>query len=234
MEAILAAQGINTFYGRSHILFDVSLSVQQGQTVCLMGRNGAGKTTTFRTLAGLSACKSGSVAFKGKDCTRLPSFRMARLGLGFVPEDRRILGPLTVLENLELGRIPGRKGPWTLNRVLSQFPILKDMTHRLGGTLSGGEQQMLTIARALMGNPDLLVLDEPTEGLSPVIVAELRELIISLKQMETTILLSEQNIRFALTVTDRVFIIDKGHIVYTGSVAEFKQETDLQKKYLSV
>jgi branched-chain amino acid transport system ATP-binding protein len=141
---------------------------------------------------------------------------------------------LTVLENLELGRIPGRKGPWTLSRVLSQFPILKDMTHRLGGTLSGGEQQMLTIARALMGNPDLLVLDEPTEGLSPVIVAELRELIISLKQMETTILLSEQNIRFALTVTDRVFIIDKGHIVYTGSVADFKKETDLQKKYLSV
>ena len=133
MEAILEAQGINTFYGRSHILFDVSLSVQQGQTVCLMGRNGAGKTTTFRTLAGLSACKSGSVAFKGKDCTRLPSFRMARLGLGFVPEDRRILGPLTVLENLELGKIPGRKGPWTLSRVLSQFPILKDMTHRLGG-----------------------------------------------------------------------------------------------------
>jgi branched-chain amino acid transport system ATP-binding protein len=234
MEAILEAQGINTFYGRSHILFDVSLTVQQGQTVCLMGRNGAGKTTTFRTLAGLSASKSGSVAFKGKDCTRLPSFRMARLGLGFVPEDRRILGPLTVLENLELGKIPGRKGPWTLSRVLSQFPILKDMTHRLGGTLSGGEQQMLTIARALMGNPDLLVLDEPTEGLSPVIVAELRELIISLKQMETTILLSEQNIRFALTVTDRVFIIDKGHIVYTGSVAAFKQETDLQKKYLSV
>jgi len=234
MEPILDARGINTFYGRSHILFDVSLSVGDGQTVCLMGRNGAGKTTTFRTLAGLTPCKIGSVMFKGKDCTRFPSFKMARMGLGFVPEDRRILGPLTVLENLELGKIPGRKGPWTLDKVLAQFPILKDMTHRLGGTLSGGEQQMLTIARALMGNPDLLVLDEPTEGLSPVIVAELRELIVSLKRMETTILLSEQNIRFALTVTDRVFIIDKGHIVYTGTVDDFKRETDLQKKYLSV
>lgn len=234
MKSILEARGINTFYGRSHILFDVSLSVQPGQTVCLMGRNGAGKTTTFRTLAGLSPCKSGKIEFKSRDCTRLPSFRMARLGLGFVPEDRRILGPLTVLENLELGRIPGRKGPWTLNKVLDRFPTLKDMTNRLGGTLSGGEQQMLTIARALMGNPDLLVLDEPTEGLSPVIVGELRELIVGLKRMETTILLSEQNIRFALTVTDRVFIIDKGHIVYSGGVDEFKRETGLQKKYLSV
>jgi branched-chain amino acid transport system ATP-binding protein len=234
MESILEAREINTFYGRSHILFDVSLSVQPGQTVCLMGRNGAGKTTTFRTLAGLSPCRTGSIEFKGHTCTRMPSFRMARLGLGFVPEDRRILGPLTVLENLELGRIPGRKGPWTLSKVLDRFPILKDMTHRLGGTLSGGEQQMLTIARALMGNPDLLVLDEPTEGLSPVIVGELRDLIVGLKRMETTILLSEQNIRFALTVTDRVFIIDKGHIVYSGGVDEFKQETGLQKKYLSV
>jgi branched-chain amino acid transport system ATP-binding protein len=234
MEAILDAREINTFYGRSHILFDVSLSVREGETVCLMGRNGAGKTTTFRTLAGLAPCRTGAVVFKGKDCTRFPAFKMARMGLGFVPEDRRILGPLTVLENLELGKIPGRKGPWSLEKVLAQFPILKNMTHRLGGTLSGGEQQMLTIARSLMGNPDLLVLDEPSEGLSPVIVAELRDLIVSLKRAETTILLSEQNIRFALTVTDRIFIIDKGHIVYSGMVEEFKAKTDLQKTYLSV
>lgn len=234
MEAILDAREINTFYGRSHILFDVSLSVREGETVCLMGRNGAGKTTTFRTLAGLAPCRTGAVVFKGKDCTRFPAFKMARMGLGFVPEDRRILGPLTVLENLELGKIPGRKGPWSLEKVLAQFPILKNMTHRLGGTLSGGEQQMLTIARSLMGNPDLLVLDEPSEGLSPVIVAELRDLIVSLKHAESTILLSEQNIRFALTVTDRIFIIDKGHIVYSGMVEEFKAKTDLQKTYLSV
>lgn len=234
MNPILEATGINTFYGRSHILFDVSLSVLEGETVCLMGRNGAGKTTTFRSLAGLTFPRAGSVVFKGKDCTRFPSFKMARMGLGFVPEDRRILGPLTVVENLELGRIPGRKGPWTLSKVLDQFPILKDMTHRFGGTLSGGEQQMLTIARALMGNPDLLVLDEPTEGLSPVIVAELRELIVNLKAMATTILLSEQNIRFAMTVTDKIFIIDKGHIVYSGAGEDFKNKTELQKKYLSV
>jgi branched-chain amino acid transport system ATP-binding protein len=234
MKKILEASNINTFYGRSHILFDVSLAVAEAETVCLMGRNGAGKTTTFRTLAGLTPPLSGTLVFKGKPCTRFPSFKMARLGLGFVPEDRRILGPLTVMENLDLGRIPGRKGPWTLARVLDQFPVLKDMTHRLGGTLSGGEQQMLTIARALMGNPDLLVLDEPTEGLAPVIVAELRELIIRLKNMETTILLSEQNIRFALAVTDRIFIIDKGYIVYSGTTEGFKQKTDLQKKYLSV
>jgi branched-chain amino acid transport system ATP-binding protein len=234
MKPILDASNINTFYGRSHILFDVSLAVAEAETVCLMGRNGAGKTTTFRTLAGLTPPLSGTLVFKGKPCTRFPSFKMARLGLGFVPEDRRILGPLTVLENLDLGRIPGRKGPWTLARVLDQFPVLKDMTHRMGGTLSGGEQQMLTIARALMGNPDLLVLDEPTEGLAPVIVAELRELIIRLKKMETTILLSEQNIRFALAVTDRIFIIDKGYIVYSGTTEDFKQKTDLQKKYLSV
>jgi branched-chain amino acid transport system ATP-binding protein len=234
MKPILEAVNINTYYGRSHILFDVSLSVSEGETVCLMGRNGAGKTTTFRSLAGLTPPKTGSVIFKGKHCTRFPSFKMARLGMGFVPEDRRILGPLTVQENLEMGRIPGRKGPWTLSNVLSRFPVLKDMTHRLGGTLSGGEQQMLTIARALMGNPDLLVLDEPTEGLSPVIVAELRELIVSLKELETTILLSEQNIRFAMAVTDNIFIMDKGHIVYSGPVDDFKLKTDLQKKYLSV
>lgn len=234
MATILDAAGLNTFYGRSHVLFDVSLGVQEGETVCLMGRNGAGKTTTFRTLAGLSPCKTGSVFFKEKNVTRFPSYKMARMGLGFVPEDRRILGPLTVLENLELGKIPGRKGPWTLEKVLAQFPILKDMTHRLGGTLSGGEQQMLTIARSLMGNPDLLVLDEPTEGLSPVIVAELRELILELKNMETTILLSEQNIRFAMMVSDRVFIIDKGHIVFSGTIDEFRSKSELQKKYLSV
>jgi len=234
MKPILEASRLNTFYGRSHILFDVSLSVAEGETVCLMGRNGAGKTTTFRTLAGLTPPQSGALVFKGRHCTRFASFKMARLGLGFVPEDRRILGPLTVLENLELGRIPGRKGPWTLGRVLEQFPVLKEMTHRMGGTLSGGEQQMLTIARALMGNPDLLVLDEPTEGLAPVIVAELRELIVRLKAMQTTILLSEQNSRFAMAVTDRIFMIDKGHIVYSGTVDDFKGKTELQKKYLSV
>ena len=234
MEPILKAAHLNTYYGRSHILFDINLEVAPGATVCLMGRNGAGKTTTFRSLAGLTPPKAGRVIFKGRDCTGVAVHRMARLGLGFVPEDRRIFGPFTVLENLELGQIPGRKGQWTQASVLKRFPVLADMTHRTGGTLSGGEQQMLTIARALMGNPDVLVLDEPTEGLSPVIVGQLKELILNLKQARTTILLSEQNIRFALAVSDQVFVIDKGHVVYSGPTEEFKDRQDLQKRYLAV
>ncbi|HAA05457.1 MAG TPA: ABC transporter ATP-binding protein [Syntrophobacteraceae bacterium] len=234
MTYILEAVDLNTFYGRSHILFDVGLSVAQGETVCLMGRNGAGKTTTFRSIMGLTPPRKGKVIFKGKDCTRLPSFKMARMGLGFVPEDRRILSSLTVWENLELGRIRGRQGRWTMEAVLEQFPTMARMQNRMGGTLSGGEQQMLTIARALMSNPDVLVLDEPTEGLAPVIVAVLKELIMSLKQAETTILLSEQNIRFAMGVSDRVVVIDKGQVVYTGTIEEFKNEEAVQKKYLAV
>jgi branched-chain amino acid transport system ATP-binding protein len=234
MTYILEAVDLNTFYGRSHILFDVGLSVAQGETVCLMGRNGAGKTTTFRSIMGLTPPRKGKVIFKGKDCTRLPSFKMARMGLGFVPEDRRILSALTVWENLELGRIRGRQGRWTMEAVLEQFPTMARMQNRMGGTLSGGEQQMLTIARALMSNPDVLVLDEPTEGLAPVIVAVLKELIMSLKQAETTILLSEQNIRFAMGVSDRVVVIDRGQVVYTGTIEEFKSEEAVQKKYLAV
>ncbi len=234
MTYILEAVDLNTFYGRSHILFDVGLHVAQGETVCLMGRNGAGKTTTFRSIMGLTPPRKGKVIFKGKDCTRFPSFKMARMGLGFVPEDRRILSSLTVWENLELGRIRGRQGRWTMEAVLDQFPTMARMQNRMGGTLSGGEQQMLTIARALMSNPDVLVLDEPTEGLAPVIVAVLKELIMSLKQAETTILLSEQNIRFAMGVSDRVVVIDKGQVVYTGTIEEFKNEEAVQKKYLAV
>jgi branched-chain amino acid transport system ATP-binding protein len=234
MTYILEAVDLNTFYGRSHILFDVGISVAQGETVCLMGRNGAGKTTTFRSIMGLTPPRKGKVIFKGKDCTRLPSFKMARMGLGFVPEDRRILSSLTVWENLELGRIRGRQGRWTMEAVLDQFPTMARMQNRMGGTLSGGEQQMLTIARALMSNPDVLLLDEPTEGLAPVIVAVLKELIMSLKQAETTILLSEQNIRFAMGVSDRVVVIDKGQVVYTGTIEEFKNEEAVQKKYLAV
>ena len=199
-----------------------------------MGRNGVGKTTTFRSLMGLTPPKSGRVVFKEQDCTGYPAYRMARLGLGFVPEDRRVLAPFTVEENLELGRIPGRGGQWHLASVYRQFPLLADMTHRMGGTLSGGEQQMLTIARALMGNPDVLVLDEPSEGLSPVIVGELKGLIMALKAADTTILLSEQNLKFALAVSDRVVVLDKGHVVYEGTTVAFQQEEQVHKKYLAV
>jgi branched-chain amino acid transport system ATP-binding protein len=234
VNPILEAEGLNTFYGRSHILFDVGLAVSPGETVCLMGRNGAGKTTTFRSLMGLTSPKAGRVVFKGKDCVGMPSYRMARMGMGFVPEDRRIFGPLTVMENLELGKISGRKGQWNIETIMESFPILDTCKGRLGGSLSGGEQQLLTIARALMGNPDLLVLDEPTEGLAPVIVTVLRDLIMSLKANKTTILLSEQNIRFASSVSDRVVVIDKGHVVYTGTMSEFKSDDNIQAKYLAV
>ncbi|MDD9302352.1 MAG: ABC transporter ATP-binding protein [Desulfobacter sp.] len=234
MEYILKAKNLNTYYDRSHILFDLSLDVRPGETVCLMGRNGAGKTTTFRTLMGLTPPKTGTVTFKENDCTGFSSYKMARLGLGFVPEDRRILGPFTIRENLELGKVPGRKGQWDLDSVLEIFPILKDMVNRMGGTLSGGEQQLLTIARALMGNPDVLLLDEPTEGLSPVIVGDLKELVLSLKTTRTTILLSEQNLKFSLAVSDRIIVIDKGHKVYGGSVQEFGEQKDIHKTYLAV
>ncbi len=234
MSNILAAKDLNTFYGRSHILFDVSLTVDSGETVCIMGRNGAGKTTTMRSIMGLTPTKTGQILFKEQDISRLPAYKRARLGLGFVPEDRRILAPFTVKENLGLGRIPSRKGRWNVETVLEQFPLLTHLLDRLGGSLSGGEQQMLTIARALMGNPDLLLLDEPTEGLAPVVVAVLKELVINLKNSRTTILLSEQNIRFAMAVSDRVVVIDKGHVVFSGSIEEFKREEAIQKKYLAV
>lgn len=234
MDVILEATGLNTYYGRSHILFDVDLHVTAGETVCLMGRNGAGKTTTFRSLMGLTFPRSGKVVLKEKDCTRLPPFKKAKIGMGLVPEDRRIFGPFTVRENLELGKIPGRDGGWNFDTVFGQFPVLGRFANRLGGTLSGGEQQMLAIARALMGNPDVLMLDEPSEGLSPVIVGTLKELILSLKEQKTTILLSEQNIRFAMSVSDRVVVIDKGHVVHRSDIVTFRQDESIQKRYLAV
>lgn len=234
MEPILNVENLHTYYGRSHILFDVSLDVQPGETMCLMGRNGVGKTTTFRSIMGLTPAKTGRISLKGKNCTGFKPHKMAKAGLGFVPEDRRILGPFTVKENLEFGIIPGREGQWNLQTVLDSFPILRDFLKREGGKLSGGEQQMLTIARALMGNPEVLILDEPTEGLSPVIVRELKNLILRLKDSKTTILLSEQHLKFAMAVADRVVLLDKGHVVYRDAIENFKKEENIQKKYLAV
>jgi len=234
MKYIVECQEMNTFYERSHILFDVSLNIALGETVCLVGRNGVGKTTTFRSLMGLTPPKKGKVFFNGRECTCFPAYKMARLGMGFVPEDRRILAPFTVRENLELGIIPGRRGRWNLQTIMEQFPLLKEMPNRMGGSLSGGEQQLLTIARSLMGNPDVLLLDEPTEGLSPVIIRDLKELILGLKKVETTILLSEQNIKFAMAVSDRVVVLDKGHVVYRNNVENFTKEEAVHKKYLAV
>lgn len=236
MADFLVAENINSYYGKSHILFDVNFTVNEGETLCLMGRNGAGKSTTFKTLVMDVLPKKGKVYFKGQDITGMKTFKIARLGLGLVPEDRKIFGPLTVKENLILGTSMGkeRKGIWNLNLVYEFFPVLKDFQSRAGGTLSGGEQQMLTIARTLMGNPVVLLLDEPTEGLSPVMVKTLKDLVLKLKEVGTTILLSEQNIKFAMAVSDFVAIIDKGHIRYEADIETFKKDEDIKKQYLAV
>jgi branched-chain amino acid transport system ATP-binding protein len=234
MAEILKIEKINSFYGKSHILFDVNLVVREGETLCLMGRNGAGKTTTFKSIMMVVQPKTGKVYFYGKDITGEKSYRIARLGLGLVPEDRRIFGPLTVKENLVLGTSTGRKGIWNLDMIYDFFPVLKDFQSRPAGTLSGGEQQMLTIARTLMGNPLLLLLDEPTEGLSPVMIKTLKDLLLKLKEVKTTILLSEQNIKFAMIVSDYVAIIDKGHIRYEADIETFKKDEDIKRRYLAV
>lgn len=233
---ILEMRDVHTFYGTSHVLFGVSLDVAQGETVCLMGRNGAGKTTTFRSIVGLNPPRSGSILFHGKEIVGAEVHRIARLGVGYVPEDRQIFPNLTVRENLEIGRSSGntRKEGWSVEKVYALFPVLAKYDQKPGGQLSGGEQQMLTIGRTLMGNPDLVLLDEPTEGLAPVVVIALKEMILRLKGMGTTILLSEQNVKFAVKVSDRVFIIDNGAIRYRNDIEGFRSDEAVQKKYLAV
>ena len=233
---ILEMKDVHTFYGTSHVLFGVSLDVAQGETVCLMGRNGAGKTTTFRSIVGLNPPRSGSILFHGKEIAGAKVHRIARLGVGYVPEDRQIFPNLTVRENLEIGQSSGipRKEGWSVEKVYALFPVLSKYDRKPGGQLSGGEQQMLTIGRTLMGNPDLVLLDEPTEGLAPVVVIALKEMILRLKEMGTTILLSEQNVKFAVKVSDRVFIIDNGAIRYRNDIDGFRNDEAVQKKYLAV
>jgi branched-chain amino acid transport system ATP-binding protein len=233
---ILEMKDVHTFYGTSHVLFGVSLNVDRGEVVCLMGRNGAGKSTTFRTVMGLTPPRAGTVLFQGKDATRLKVHTKARLGIGYVPEDRQIFPELTVRENLDIGRSSGihRKDGWNIDRIYGLFPVLEKYDRKPGGQLSGGEQQMLTIARTLMGNPELVLLDEPTEGLAPVIVIALKEMILRLKEMGTTILLSEQNVKFAVKVSDRVFIIDNGAIRYKNDIKGFVEDERVQKRYLAV
>ncbi len=232
----LVVESINTYYGLSHILFDVSLEVDQGEVVVLLGRNGAGKTTTMRSIMGLTSPKSGKVVFNGEDITGLAPFKTARKGLGFVPEDRRIFPDLTVSANLDVGTKKGKgsENPWDIEKIFRIFPRLQELAKRRAGNLSGGEQQMLTISRTLMGNPELLLLDEPSEGLAPVIVKVLGDMIDLLKQEGVTVLLSEQNVKFALKHSDRAYIVDNGHIKYSGSVDELQNNEEIKKKYLAV
>ena len=232
----LEVEKINTFYGLSHILFDVSLNVEKGEVVVLLGRNGAGKTTTMLSVMGMNPAKTGVVRYQGEEITQLPPYKIARLGIGYVPEDRKIFPDLTVYANLDVGRkskkINGAK--WTIERIYQLFPVLEKFAHRRGGTLSGGEQQMLTISRTLMGDPGFLLLDEPSEGLAPIIVKVLGKFVDVIKKEGITVLLSEQNSKFALKHADRAYIVDNGSIKYEGSIAELEQNEEIKKRYLAV
>ncbi|MFH0958608.1 MAG: ABC transporter ATP-binding protein [Pseudomonadota bacterium] len=232
----LEVNNINTYYGIFHAIFDVSLHLEKGEVVCLLGRNGAGKTTTLSSIVGLNQPRSGSVKFKGEELKGKKTFEIARMGMGFVPENRLIFSELTVKDNLELGcrKKNSRQVSEALDKVYFLFPRLKELSHRIGGTLSGGEQQMLTIGRTLMGGPELLLLDELTMGLAPIVVQLLRGLIERLKSEKLTILLTEQNAMFALDLSDRAFVIDKGMIVYDGSVQDLRQNDELMRLYLGV
>jgi len=232
---MLEVEGIHTFYGLSHILFGVSLKVNPGEVVCLLGRNGAGKTTTMKSIIGITPPKRGSIRFKGKEIIGVEPYLLARRGMGYIPDDRRIFADLTVKENLEIAirKTKGGKG-WSKERVYELFPALKDIESRRGGCLSGGEQKMLAIARALMGNPEFLLLDEPTEGLAPVLVRALEEQIRRLREVGLTVLLAEQNVRSALKLSDRGYIIDNGQIRYHGSIGELRDNEEVRKKYLLV
>ena len=232
---ILGVEEIYTSYGLSQVLFGVSLGVGAGECVCLLGRNGVGKTTTMRSIMGLTPPREGRVMWKGSDVSGKQPYQIADLGIGFVPEDRRIFADLTVWENLDVAmRSRGGTTAWTLERVFGLFPKLRDLVDRQGGFLSGGEQQMLTIARTLMGNPELLLLDEPSEGLAPLVVDHLKEQIARLKQDGLTILLAEQNVDFCLDLADRVYVLEKGRIRYEGTVAAFRQDDTVRGQYLAL
>lgn len=229
---MLSVKGIDTYYGLSHILFDVSLEVSKGEIVGLLGRNGAGKSTTMRSIAGLTPPREGSVLFKGKPITGVSAFLLVREGISYVPDDRRVFADLSVDDNLEIAH--RRNGNWNKSRVYGLFPALAEMKSRRAGHLSGGEQQMLTIGRALMSGPELLLLDEPTEGLAPLIVRNLEEQIISLRDAGISILLSEQNIKSALRMISRAYVIDNGRIRFSGTVEELEANEEVRRKYLMV
>jgi branched-chain amino acid transport system ATP-binding protein len=234
---ILEVNDIHTFYGTSHILFGVSLEVDAGEIVCLLGRNGAGKTTTLRSLMGLSPARSGSIRFRGEQMRKKPPYHIARKGMGFVPDTRLIFPDLTVRQNLEVAaRVPKKFSgePWTVDRVYDLFPKLKVLDKNLGGYLSGGEQQMLTLGRTLMGNPELILLDEPVEGLAPLVVREFARQIKALGEIGQTILFSEQNVSFAISVAERAYVIDRGRIRYHGTMAELSENEEVKQKFLMI
>jgi branched-chain amino acid transport system ATP-binding protein len=240
-EVMLSVEQLSAWYGAARILYDLSFEVGRGEAVALMGRNGAGKSTTMKSIIGLIPKRAGTVRFNGADISNLKPYEIARRGLGYTPEDRRIFSDLTVMENLDIGRQPersftdGRPAPaWTPEKLFALFPNLAEMPDRLGDRMSGGEQQMLTVARTLMGNPLLVLLDEPSEGVAPMIVEQMAATIVELKKEGMSILLSEQNVHFARLVADRVYVIEKGEIRWQGSMAQLDTNQDVQRAYLTV
>jgi branched-chain amino acid transport system ATP-binding protein len=228
MTAVLRAEGIHSFYGKSHILRGVSLEVGEGEIVAVLGRNGAGKTTTVRSLMGLTPPRHGKSEIFGRDTTRWPAHRIAALGVGYVPEGRKIFGSLTVLENLKVPQ--ARPGPWTLQRVFKLFPRLEERQSQLGRQLSGGEQEMLAIARPLLVNPRLMLLDEPSQGLAPLIVREVIEVVRRMREEGLSVLLIEQNAPLSLSIADRAYVLDDGKVVYAGRAAELANDSELVNK----
>ena len=233
---VLQVEGIDVFYGASQILFGVSLDVERGQSLALLGRNGAGKSTTMKAIIGLAPPRVGAVRVAGEDMRGRSPDRIARAGIGFVPEDRQVFPEHSVEDNLTIGAKKGIDGrvDWTLERVYEIFPILAGMRGRMAGRLSGGEQQMLTIARTLMGNPDVLLLDEPSEGLAPIIVVKIGDLIGRLREMGVTLVVAEQNMHFCLGIASHVAVIDKGHIVYRDTIEGLKANDEVKRRYLAV
>ena len=232
---MLEVEGIHTFYGLSHILFGVSLNVQPGEVVCLLGRNGAGKTTTMKSIIGITPPKQGNIRFKGDEIVGIEPYLLTRKGIGYIPDDRRIFADLTVGENLEIGERKPREGQgWSRKKIYEIFPALENIESRRGGCLSGGEQKMLAIARALMGNPEFILLDEPFEGLAPLLVYALEGQIKKLREIGLTVLLAEQHVRSTLRISDRGYIIDNGQIRYHGSIEELRDNEEVRKKYLLV
>jgi branched-chain amino acid transport system ATP-binding protein len=240
-EQMLSVEKLSAWYGAARVLYDINLTVGRGEVVALMGRNGAGKSTTMKAIMGLIAARSGTIRFNGEDISCLRPYEIARRGLGFTPEDRRIFVDLTVLENLNVGRQAPRSFPdgtpapvWTTDRLFRLFPNLAEMPDRPGGHMSGGEQQMLTVARTLMGNPLLVLLDEPSEGVSPLIVEQMANTIVELKRDGLSILLSEQNLHFARLVSDRAYVLEKGQLQWQGGMDELDRNQDVQRAYLTV
>lgn len=235
-EPLLKVEGLHSYYGLAHILADVTLEVRRDEVVALLGRNGAGKSTTMKTVMGLVRPAQGTVWFDGQEVAGFEPHLIARCGLGYVPEDRRVFADLTVLENLTVGRQPARQGApeWTIERVFDLFPKMAELRDRPSGRMSGGEQQMLTIIRTLMGNPSLVLLDEPSEGLAPIIVEQMANTILKLKTEGLSILLSEQNLHFSDLVSDRAYIIEKGRIRYEGTMADLAEDEEVRAAYLTV